>query len=115
MTQDEGGETGERKQTATVVEKGQGGGAREKIKNRGEGVESYALWWGPRGAGAFSLTQMMKKGAADIYLSLMSRAATLRLLPSLDKWCSIVLSRQPTNTTKHRGVSTSDILFIFLC
>lgn len=71
MTEDEGGETGERKQTATVVEKGQGAGtgAREKIKNRGERVESYALSWGPRGAGAFSLTQMMKRGLlASIYL-----------------------------------------------
>lgn len=46
MTEDEGGETGERKQTATVVEKGQGAGTRE-IKNRGEGVESYALSWRP--------------------------------------------------------------------
>lgn len=35
MTEDEGEETRERKQTATVVEKGQGVGAREKIKNRG--------------------------------------------------------------------------------
>lgn len=35
MTGDEGGETRERKQTATVVEKGQGAGAREKIKTRG--------------------------------------------------------------------------------
>lgn len=61
MTEDEGGETGERKQTATVVEKGQGAGAREEIINRGEGVESYALSWRPRGAAAFSLTQMIKR------------------------------------------------------
>lgn len=61
MTEDEGGETGERKQTATVVEKGQGAGAKEEIKNRGEGVESYALSWRPRGAAASSLTQMIKR------------------------------------------------------
>lgn len=61
MTEDEGGETGERKQTATVAEKGQGEGAREEIKHRGEGVESYALSWRPRGVAAFSLTQMIKR------------------------------------------------------
>lgn len=55
MTGDEGGETGERKQTATVVEKGQGAGARE------EREISYALSWRPRGAAASSLTQMIKR------------------------------------------------------
>lgn len=44
MTEDEGGERRERKQTATVVEKGQGAGAREKIKKQGKGWKlTYAL------------------------------------------------------------------------
>lgn len=40
MTEDEGEETRERKQTASVVGKGHGAGVREKIKNGGEGVET---------------------------------------------------------------------------
>lgn len=95
MTEDEGGEMRERKQTASVVEKGQGEGAREKIKNRGEGVETkLCSFMRARGAGTFSLTQMIKRWksagtSSMIYLWLISCTVMLLLLVSFDnsKWC----------------------------
>lgn len=108
MTEDEGGETRGRKQTATVVEKGQGVGAREKIKNRGEGVETKlcsfmkALWsW------CFQFDtddQKMEISAATsrmIHLLLISCTVTLLLLVSFDnyEWCFL----QPVDlTTQHQ-------------
>lgn len=91
MREDEGGETRERKQTATVVEKGQGAGAREKIKNGGEGVKTKlcsfmrAPWsWCFRFDTDDQKMEISAATSRMIYLLLISCPVKLLLLDSFD-------------------------------